>query len=110
MAVTHTPRDVLTFWFGPEWESAREKLSTNAYIGEHTKFWYGGGPDVDAQCAAFADVIHAAGRGELASKPEWGNTPAARVATVVLLDQLTRGAFRCATSFVHMPCVVLRGR
>jgi uncharacterized protein (DUF924 family) len=98
-SVTHTPRDVLTFWFGPEWESARKTLSSPAYFssGERTKFWYSGGPAVDAQCAAFADVIHAAGRGELAAAPGWGATPAARVATVVLLDQLTRGAFRCAT-------------
>ena len=56
--------------------------------------WYGGGAESDAKCAAFADLIRAAGKGELDDAPGWGKTPEARLAVVVLLDQLSRGAFR----------------
>ena len=93
--IASTPREVAVFWFGPEWESNRAALSTAEYFGPAAmKRWYGGGAEADAECAAFADLIHKAGRGELKDAPGWGSTPEARVATVVLLDQLSRGAFR----------------
>lgn len=89
------PRDVCTFWFGDEWESAPEKLSTPAYFGsDKMKLWFGGDAEGDAKCAAFVPLIHAAGKGELA---HWAGMRGARIATVVLLDQLTRGVFRCAS-------------
>lgn len=92
-----TARDVNCYWFGEEWESNRAALSMPAFFDANTKRWFSGGPDADAECRLFADVIHAAGRGELDAAPGWGDTPGARVAKVVLLDQLTRGAFRCAS-------------
>ena len=90
-----TPRDVAVFWFGPEWESNRAALATPEYFGAAAMArWYGGGAEADAACAAFADLIRKAGRGELKAAPGWGDAPEARLATVVLLDQLSRGAFR----------------
>jgi uncharacterized protein (DUF924 family) len=96
MAAASSPRDVCTFWFGEEWDAAPEKLNQPAYFdGAKMKLWFGGDSEGDAQCAAFAPLIHAAGRGELG---HWAGLRGARIATVVLLDQLTRGAFRCADS------------
>ena len=90
-----TPADVNAFWFGDEWLSNRAALSTPEYFGPAVMGrWYGGGAESDAKCAAFADLIRAAGKGELHDAPGWGTTPEARLATVVLLDQLSRGAFR----------------
>jgi uncharacterized protein (DUF924 family) len=91
-----TPRDVNIFWFGPEWESNnRAALSTQDYFGAVAMArWYGGGAEADAACAVFADLIRKAGRGELLKDAAWGSTPDARLATVLLLDQLARGAFR----------------
>ena len=54
--------------------------------------WYGGGAESDGECAAFAPLIRAATSGELLLA--WGRTPDSRMAQVILLDQLSRGAFR----------------
>ena len=92
-AATATPRDVCVFWFGSEWPN-REVLSTPAYFAANMSRWFSGGAEADAACAAFTELIRAAGSGALKSAPGWGDAPEARLATVVLLDQLSRGAFR----------------
>ena len=56
------------------------------------KLWYSGGPEVDAQCRAFTDLIRAAARREL-SGPAWESSEGV-LARVILLDQVARGAFR----------------
>ena len=96
----HSPSDVNCFWFGPLWATNRAALNTPEYFSDEvSKRWFGGGPAMDAECRAFAETIHAAGRGELAAAPGWGRSPEALMATVVLLDQMTRGAFRCVESW-----------
>ena len=54
--------------------------------------WYDAKPETDAQCAAFAETIRAAGRRELQG-PLWQGADGA-LAIVLLTDQLARGAFR----------------
>lgn len=97
-----SPSDVLTFWFGEEWLSNRKALSTPGFdTAERNKLWWSGGKDTDAACGAFAELIHAAGHGQL-TDGEWSPSPASSLAKVVLLDQLTRGAFRgTPTAFAY---------
>jgi len=52
--------------------------------------WYGGGAEADARCATFAPLIHTAESGALG----WTVSTEGRLATIILLDQLARGAFR----------------
>lgn len=82
--------DVLSFWFGDEW--AAGTADGPEYTKVHAKRWFMGGAAVDAQARAFAPLIRAAGAGSLD-----GAAWAARdglVAQLVLLDQLSRNAFR----------------
>ena len=93
-----SPEEVCTFWFGGEWASNRDALSSTPYFDANVKRWYGGGPEMDAACARYADTIHAAGLGELSAAPGWQPSAVSSIATVVLLDQMTRGAFRCVAA------------
>eukprot|EP00968_Pinguiococcus_pyrenoidosus_P013070 scaffold1172_cov247-Pinguiococcus_pyrenoidosus.AAC.10 len=57
--------------------------------------WWMGGPEMDAQCESFADLVRAAGAGKLVGE-EW-EEPNGKVARVLLCDQIARGAFRGTT-------------
>lgn len=86
-----TPADVLTFWFGDEWLSNRAALSTAEYGSEALmRRWFGASKEMDAECTQFTALIRAAGKCELS----WPDSIDATLARVILLDQLTRGAFR----------------
>jgi len=84
-----TPADVTAFWFGPAATTDRPSLSTAAYFSpERNQLWYSG--TQDALCAPFAPLVRAAGAGTLG----WAACPQARLAEVILTDQISRGAFR----------------
>jgi uncharacterized protein (DUF924 family) len=77
-----SPEDVLSFWLG---EPGAEPLA-------NAKRWFAKDAAFDDEVRArFGDAIDAAVRGELGS---WRATPRGRLALVVLLDQLSRNAFR----------------
>ena len=67
-------------------------LSTPAYFDDKERFalWYGGKPETDELCRKFSPLIAAASSGELG----WGVSTEGRMAVVILLDQLSRGAYR----------------
>ena len=78
MPNTVGPADVLSFWFGDS--------------GEPREEWFKKSDAFDAQVRArFGESLDAAARGDLDS---WKTPPRGRLALVVLLDQLSRNAFR----------------
>ena len=88
MACGDKPRDVILFWFGQEWYEGG--MDAKEYADRGIKRWFFGGPALDAECQKFIPLIRAAPglRGEA-----WDDVPGL-VARLVLLDQLTRNAFR----------------
>lgn len=83
------PSDVITFWFGQEWYD-NGGMDTKEYADRGIKRWFFGGPTLDAECQKFIPLIRAAPglRGEA-----WDDVPGL-IARLVLLDQLSRNAFR----------------
>jgi uncharacterized protein (DUF924 family) len=78
--------DVVRFWFGPA------PAANAAELGVKMKRWYAGGPEEDeAIRARFADTVEQALRGEL---EPWTSSPRGRLASILLLDQMTRSLFR----------------
>ena len=74
------PAAVLDFWFGPPPWAQREA-------------WFRKDPAFDETVRArFGVTLEAAVAGALA--PEWNDSPAARLAQLIVLDQFTRNAFR----------------
>ena len=83
------PADVLSFWFGAAGTATE---ATPEYVRAQAKRWFMGGSAMDEQARAFAPLIRAAGAGDL-DGAEW-STQDGLVAQLVLLDQLSRNAFR----------------
>jgi uncharacterized protein (DUF924 family) len=80
-----TPDDVLEFWFGWLFEDGSVPEETSAR-------WWTKDPAFDASIRErFGEVLEAAARGELDA---WKETPSGVVALVVVLDQLSRNAYR----------------
>lgn len=72
----HTADDVLHFWF----------------VDHGEEDWFGAKPEFDAEIARrFAATHAAAARGEAAI---WRDTPAGRLAEIIVLDQFSRQLFR----------------
>ncbi len=70
--------DVLEFWFA----------------GDGTRYraaWFKQDPAFDAECARFADALHAARDGAF---DHWAATPRGMLALIVLLDQFSRNLHR----------------
>ena len=84
------PSDVILFWFGQEWVDGG--MDAKEYADRGIKRWFFGGPALDAECQKFTPLIRAAGAGALRGEA-WDDVPGL-VARLVLLDQLTRNAFR----------------
>ena len=79
------PQDVLDFWFG---------APGSAEHGSQLKAWFVKDAAFDRQVAErFGATIERALRGELDA---WAATPEGALARIVVLDQLTRNAFRGA--------------
>lgn len=80
-----TPDDVLEFWFG--------RLLDDGSVPEERSFrWWTKDQAFDASIRErFGEVLEAASRGELDA---WKATPSGVVALVVVLDQLSRNAYR----------------
>jgi uncharacterized protein (DUF924 family)/glutathione S-transferase len=77
--------EVLEFWFGCA-------AATEADVMAKAKRWFNGGEILDTEVKArFGETIEAALAGKL---DDWATTPRGRLALVILLDQLTRNAFR----------------
>ncbi len=89
------PGDVLRFWFA-------DSLAADAELGPHMRRWFGQDPAFDQAIAGrFGAVIRRAGSGELDG---WKATARGRLALIILLDQLTRNAFRgSAAAFAFDP-------
>jgi uncharacterized protein (DUF924 family) len=80
------PEEVLRFWFG---EGDRDDPGQ---AGERMKVWFGHSPEIDADIRErFGDAVGAAAAGEL---EHWAATPRGRLALIILLDQLSRNAYR----------------
>lgn len=80
-----TPADVLDFWFG---EPPTDEPTLLAKVSR----WFHGGPDLDREIVArFGAAVEAAVEGRLDA---WAAQPPGRLASVLLLDQLTRNVFR----------------
>jgi uncharacterized protein (DUF924 family) len=80
-----TPDDVISFWFGPPIASEKD-------ASERIQRWFRGGEAFDAEVRGrFLGTIEAALRGELDA---WASRVTGRLALIVVLDQLTRNAFR----------------
>ena len=88
MTCVDKPSDVILFWFGQEWVDGG--MDAKEYADRGIKRWFFGGPALDAECQKFIPLIRAAPglRGEA-----WDDVPGL-IARLVLLDQLSRNAFR----------------
>ena len=76
---------VLGYWLGDPEEDVREP-------GARSRRWFQGGEAVDRDVRErFGDLVAAAQRGELEA---WAEVPRSRLALVILLDQLSRNAYR----------------
>ena len=85
------PSDVILFWFGQEWVDGG--MDAKEYADRGIKRWFFGGPALDAECREkFIPLIRAAGAGNLRGEA-WDDVPGL-IARLVLLDQLSRNAFR----------------
>ena len=74
------PDDVLDFWFA----------------GDGTRYraaWFEKDAAFDAECARFADALHAARGGGL---DHWADTARGMLALIVVLDQFSRNLHRCS--------------
>lgn len=80
------PSDVLKFWFGEDFSTRQGDPDP-----ERLKMWFIRNKDVDATARQFIPQIRAAGKGQLGE--EW-QTREGLTAQLVLLDQLSRNAFR----------------
>ena len=85
------PSDVITFWFGQEWYDDGG-MDAKEYADRGIKRWFFGGPALDAECQKFVPLIRSAGDGSLRGEA-WDDVPGL-IARLVLLDQLSRNAFR----------------
>lgn len=83
--VLATADEVLDFWFGPP-------ATTEAEVMAKAQRWFAGGKALDREVGErFGETIEAALAGRLDG---WAATPRGRLALVIVLDQLTRNAFR----------------
>lgn len=73
---TCTPDEVLSFWFGEL----------------RPKDWFKATPEVDLQCERRFRVLHLALA--LDVPPRWRETPADRLASIIVLDQIPRNIYR----------------
>lgn len=79
------PEAVREFWFG-----GPDPLT--AEIEDRIDFWFAAGPDVDAEIERrFGDAVGSALAGRL---DDWRESPANRLALVILLDQFPRNIYR----------------
>ncbi len=79
-----TPEEVLSFWFAGRPADASLKV--------HERRWFGVDPGFDSTIRhRFGETLRAAVAGEL---NEWANSASGRLALIILMDQLTRNAFR----------------
>jgi uncharacterized protein (DUF924 family) len=79
------PGAVREFWFGGPSPST-------ANIENRIDFWFAAGPDADAEIEQrFGAAVRSALAGRLGS---WRNSPADRLALVILLDQFPRNIYR----------------
>lgn len=87
---------VLDFWFGQCAPDGSLDLAKK-------KMWFGDGRKHDAAIRERFGALHErAGRGEL--DQEWAETPAGRIALIVLLDQFSRHIHRdTPAAFAHDP-------
>lgn len=77
--------DVLDFWFADATSSAEA-------IERRNRVWFRGGADFDRECTErFAATLEAAVSGGL---DHWKESPRARLALIVLLDQFSRNVYR----------------
>jgi len=77
--------EVLEFWFG-------SAAVTEADVMAKAMRWFNGGESLDSEVKTrFGETIDAALAGKL---DDWAATPRGRLALVIVLDQLTRNAFR----------------
>ena len=84
--MTTTIDHVLTFWFGAAPATDAREFRVKM------KRWYRGGEREDAEIRErFGETIEQALAGQL---DQWADTPHGRVALILLLDQMTRSAFR----------------
>lgn len=80
-----SPEEVLEFWFG-------SAAVTEADVMAKAKRWFNGGETMDTEVKTrFGETVDAALAGKL---DDWAATPRGRLALVIVLDQLTRNAFR----------------
>ncbi len=84
------PSDVIIYWFGQEWYDGG--MGVKEYADRGIKRWFFGGPALDAECQKFVPLIRSAGAGALRGEA-WDDVPGL-IARLVLLDQLSRNAFR----------------
>src|SRR5439155_22905519 len=85
IAAIASPDEVLRFWLGEPIENADDAIA-------RARRWFRGGASLDDEVRArFLPTIEAALRGELDT---WTRTIRGRLALVLVLDQLTRNAFR----------------
>lgn len=77
--------EVLEFWFG-------SAAVNEADVMAKAKRWFAGGETMDSEVKTrFGETVEAALAGKL---DDWASTPRGRLALVIVLDQLTRNAFR----------------
>jgi uncharacterized protein (DUF924 family) len=76
---------ILDYWFG-------SSADASEISKEKRRLWWDADPAIDADIRTrFADLVEAAGRGELS---DWAETPRGLLALILLTDQFPRNVFR----------------
>jgi uncharacterized protein (DUF924 family) len=89
-----SPESVLSFFFGVDF-SNQTHVNSHIHQGhcmdEMMGLWFGGGPEYDALCLPFRDVVRAS---DSLPRDPWATTVDGAVAKMLLRDQISRQLFR----------------
>ncbi|GAB5362498.1 hypothetical protein AAMO2058_000802100 [Amorphochlora amoebiformis] len=85
----------LAFWYGGEYlNKETTHKDSKEYLETRQNIWWGGDKSVDEKARAYRDLILAVGEGCEPGDPKAWDTPEGYLARIILLDQLSRNAFR----------------
>jgi len=89
----------LDFWFGPDYflakkEGEKRAIDSSSYVESRSPMWWGGGEEIDRKAKAFRQLIVSVGENKHKQNDDAWDTRQGFLAAIVLLDQLSRNAFR----------------
>eukprot|EP00435_Cladocopium_sp_Y103_P023339 s1289_g5.t1 len=88
-------RELLTFWFGPEILTQRQRLNDIDYLRGRSKMWYMSGTKYDQTAKEFLPLLQMYDPSDLSTEAlQLDESVEQNLAKVVLFDQIPRNAYR----------------